>query len=186
MIKLLNVDTSGKVPCPVAENLDLAKLRGLKTLGGVGLAGKFPALTIKLTDGEESPPGIVDYFKVGLLNVVSSNLKTVLEGAGAEIEYFPATILYHEEPTSTNYFVANPLKRFPAIDIDSSDVVIDDELGDVLEVNRLVIDQSKFDDTKLAVVAEIQQIALQIEVARAIESSGCTGCKFIDPNSVRF
>lgn len=186
MIKLLRVDTSGNVPCPTARNLMLASLRGLKTLGGVSLLDKFPAITLELLDGEESPSGLVDYFKVGLLNVVSVRLKKVFEDVGVEAEFFPVTVLYHGEPTSINYFVANPLKRFAALDIENSDVDLDDELGDALVVRKMVIDESKFDDVKLAVISEVNRIGVQDEVALAVQSSGCTGSAFVEPESVRY
>lgn len=139
-----------------------------------------------LSDGYEAPPGLVDYFRVGLLKIVSSKLKMVFESAGAELEYFPVTVLYHNEPTSSQYFVANPLKRIKAIDKDNSKVVLDEEIGDALSVQKLVIDESKFDGIKLAIIAEIQRIGLQPEVVLAIELSGCTGCSFVDPITVRY
>lgn len=186
MIKLMNVDVSGRNPCPIAINLDLEKLRGLKTLGGVSLKGSFPTLTIALRDGDESPPGIVDYFKVGLLNVVSSKLKNIFESLNAEMEYFLVNVIYNGEPTQLHYFVANPLKRFDAIDIINSEVVLDEELGDALSVKKLVIDQMKFQNVKLAVIGEIQQIGVQDEVAESIMLSDCIGCAFIDPITVLY
>lgn len=186
MIKLLSVDTCGRVPCPIAENLDLSGLRGFKTMGGVPLSDRFPDLTIQLTDGDECPSGLVDYFQAGLLNIASLKLRKVLEDAGAEVEYLPVRVLYNEKPTEIEYFVANPLMRFDAIDIINSEVELDEELGDALSVNRLVIDQLKFKGVKLAVIAEIQKIGVQTEVAIAVKSSGCIGCMFIDPISFRY
>jgi hypothetical protein len=186
MIKLIKIDTSGKVPCPEADNPMLRELRGLKTGGGTSLAGKFPDLTLILIDGYETPPGLVDYFTVGLLNVVSSKLKLVLESVAAELEYFPVTVLYHDEPTSVRYFVANPLKRIRAVDMDNSEVELDEELGYAFSVQKLILDESKFDNIKLAVVDEIQRIGVQLDVVAAVELSGCTGCSFVDPITVRY
>lgn len=186
MIKLLNVDTSGKVPCPNVENIDPSSLRAFKTLGGVRLGDSFPDLTLELTDGDECPSGPVDYFQAGLLNITSWKLRKVLEDVGAEVEYLPVRVLYNGKRTQIEYFVANPLERFNAIDIVNSDVELDEELGDALSVNRLVIDKLKFNGVKLAVIAEIQKIGVQAEVAVAVESSGCVGCVFIEPISFRY
>jgi len=161
-------------------------LRGFKTLGGVRLGDDFPDLTIQLTDGDECPSGLVDYFQVGLLNIASLKLRKVLEDSGAEVEYLPIRVLYNGKPSQFEYFVANPLMRFDAIDIANSEVELDEELGDALSVNRLVIDKLKFKNVKLAVIAEIQRIGVQTEVAAAVKSSGCIGCTFIDPISVRY
>jgi hypothetical protein len=186
MIQLMEVDTSGNVPCPEVDNPMLSKLRGLKTNGGVSLAGKFPELTLTLNDGYETPPGLVDYFRVGLLKVVSSKLKVVFDSEGAELEYFPVTVLYRNEPTSSQYFVANPLKRIKAIDLGESEVELDDEVGMAWSVKKLIIDESKFNGIKLAVIAEIQRIGLQPDLALAVQLSGCTGCTFINPITVRY
>lgn len=186
MIKLMRVDVSGTVPCPDASNPMREKLKGLKTFGGVTLAGIFPALTLVLRDGYESPRGLVDYFSVGLLKIVSSKLKTVFETVGAEFEYFPVTVLYRGKPTREDFFVANPLQRFNAVDLANSDVEIDEELGDALAVTKLVLDETRFETVKLAVIAEIQTIGARPEVVAAIEAAGCIGCAFVNPDTLRY
>lgn len=186
MIQILQVDTSGRVPCPEASNPMRSKLRGLKTMGGISLAGKFPELTLVVQDGYEAPPGLVDYFKVGLLHVVSERLKAVFSSHNAELEYFPAIVMYNGSATDGKYFVANPLKRIKAIDLENSDVELDDELGDALWVEELVLDESCFSGIKLAVIDEIQRVGLQPEIALAVESAGCTGCSFVSPAAVRY
>ena len=187
MIKFLRIDTSGIVPCPDAHNPMLSELRGLKTMGGTSLAGKFPEILLILKDGYESPPGLVDYFRVGLLNVVSSKLKDVLQTVNAEVEYFPVTVIYRNEPLS-HYFVAHPLKRFNAVDLTTSDIELDDELpsGPALSVRHLVLDESTFLETHLAVISEVQLIGVSDEVCKAIVAAGCIGCTFVDPSTVRY
>jgi hypothetical protein len=185
LIKFLKVDTNEDVPCPDAHNPMLSQLRGLETIGGSCLVGMFPEISLILTDGHESPPGLVDYFKVGLLNIVSSKLKDVLQSINAEVEYFPVMVFYYHEQLS-HYFVANPLKRFDAVDLNASDVEIDEELGDALSVLHLVLDESKFFGTRLAVVSEIQQIAVSDDVCEAVVAAGCIGCAFVDPATMRY
>lgn len=185
MIKFLHIDVSGNVPCPRAENPMLSQLRGVKTIGGSSLAGKFPEISLVLNDGDEVPPGLVDYFRVGLLHVVSAKLKAVLASVQAELEYFPVNVFYHKDQVGP-YFVAHPLKRFKAIDYEKSDVVFNEELGIATTVRKLVIDESKFIGVNLAVVAEIQRIGVSSIAVAAINASGCIGCTLLEPLNVRY
>lgn len=185
MIKILQVDTSGNVPCPDAHNPILSRLHGLLTIGGTSLAGRFPDILLTLMDGYESPPGLVDYFKVGLLHIVSSKLKDLLQSMNVEVDFFPVSVSYRSERLD-HYFVANPLKRFNAVDLSVSELEIDDELGDALSVRHLALDESKFLGTRLAVISEIQRIGVSDEVSKAVEEEGCTGCTFVDPATVRY
>lgn len=186
MIQILQVDTSGRVPCPEVSNPTRSKLRGLQTMGGVSLAGKFPDLTLEMQDGHEAPPGLVDYFKVGLLHVVSERLKAVFSSHSAELEYFPTVVMYNGSATVDEYFVANPLKRVRALDLANSDVDLDSELGDARSVRKLVLDESSFSGLRLAVIDEIQRVGVLHEIALAVESAGCTGCSFVSPATVRY
>ena len=185
MIKILQVDTSGSVPYPDAHNPMLSKLHGLLTIGGTSLAGRFPDISLTLTDGYESPPGLVDYFQVGLLHIASSKLKDLLQSMNVEVEFFPVSVSYRGERLD-HYFVANPLKRFNAVDLNASEIEIDDELGDALSVRYLALDESKFLGTRLAVISEIQRIGVSDEVWTAVEEAGCTGCTFVEPSTVRY
>ena len=187
MIKFLKIDTSGNVPCPEAHNPTLSALHGLKTAGGTSLTGKFPDISLVLKDGSESPPGLVDYFKVGLLSVVSSKLKDVLHAMDAEVEYFPVTVFYRDVPLN-DYFVANPLKSIRAVDLAASDIELDDELpsAPALSVRHLVLDESKFRGTRLAVISEVHEIGMSADVCAAIVAAGCVGCTFVEPVTVRY
>jgi len=185
MIRILQADTSGNVPFPNVQNPTLSKLHGLLTIGGSSLAGVFPDISLILKDGYESPPGLVDYFQAGLLHVVSSKLKDILQSMNVEVEFFPVLVFYRNERLD-HYFVANPLKRFDAVDRKASDIEIDDELGDALSVRHLVLDESRFFGTCLAVISEIQRIGVADEVCTAVAAAGCTGCTFVEPATVRY
>ena len=185
MIKLLKTDTNGNVPCPIAENITRTELRGLNIIGGTSLAGKFPELTFVLRDGDEVPTGLVDYFKSGLLHVVSNKLKSALESIKAEFEYFPVSVFYNEKPIG-EYFVANPLISIKAVDVLNSDIVFDNELGDAISIKKLVLDESKFKGIKAAVIDEIGRIGLSNDAIAAIESSKCIGIDFISPSALRY
>jgi hypothetical protein len=185
MIKLMVVDESGNVPFPEVDHPTRSSLRGLRTIGGESLRGSFPDLTLVLKDGDEAPGGLVDYFVVGLLQVVSAKLKNVFEAVGAEFEYFTVEVIYEGRPAELEYFVANPLLRIAALDVASSDISFDEEIGDAIEIRKLVVDESRLKDARLAVIAELHTIAVQQSVADAVAMSGCTGCVFIDPDTVR-
>jgi hypothetical protein len=186
MLKLLTIDASGRAPFPEVDNPMLDKLNGLMTIGGYSLEGNFPKLTLWAKDGYESPEGLPDYFTVGLLNIMSSKLKATLQLLRAELEFFPVTINYRGKNIETQYFIGNPLLRIKGIDLSQSIVEIDEEIGDALFVKRLVLDESRFERVKFAVVDEIQYIAVQEEVALAVMRADCTGCVFVDPISIKY
>jgi len=186
MIKLLQVDASGNVPYPEAHHPTLSKLRGLKVIGGSSLAGKFPDLSLILQDGYECPRGSVDYFRVGLLNVVSARLRDVFVSVGAETEFFPVSVYYHGRVLQNHYFAANFLIRVRAIDMSKSDVELNDELGDALSVRQLVLDESVLKGVRVAVIDEINSLAVDPTTAEAILSAGCIGCALVDPPSFKY
>jgi len=186
MLKLLKQDTTGSVPYPEVSNPMLDRLKGLMTQGGYSLEGDFPNLILHADDGYETPPGLSDFFSVGLLKIVSAKLKATLQLVGAELEYFPVTIMYRGKKTATQYFVGNPLKRVKGIDMTLSDVDLDDELGDAISVRKLVLDESQFEGIKFAMVDELQRIAVADEVCQAIRNAGCTGCMFVEAASIRY
>lgn len=186
MIQLIRVDTSCKVPCPIASNPMLEKLKGLKTGGGVSLQGRFPDLVLTLKDDAEAPSGLVDFFTVGLLRVVSAKLRDVFNSVDGEFEYFPVTVLYEGVSTKEKYYIANPLVRIDAVDVSRSDVEIDPEIGDVLTVKKLVLDESRFIGHRIALIREIGRLGVIPHVAEAVSSSGCIGITFVDPATVRY
>lgn len=186
MLKLLSVDTTGTVPYPDVTNPALVLLRGLKTLGGHSLDGKFPDLVLVAKDGYESQPGLCDYFKVGLLNVFSSKMKVALQSVGAELEFFPVVVQYGGKNTTTKYFVGNPLKRIKGIDKERSIVEFDAEIGDAISVEKLVLDESQFEGAKFSVIDEVHRIAVSEDVVAAVRNADCTGCMFVDASSLRY
>lgn len=186
MLKLLTPDTSGIAPFPCVQNPMRDLLRGLKTCGGYSLEGKFPRLRLTAEDGFECAAGLGDYFTVGLLNVFSSKMKSALQCVGAELEFFPVDVQYNGEETTTKYFVGNLLRRIKGIDLSNSIVELDEEVGNALAVEKLVLDEGKFEGTKIAVVHEIQQIAVTEEVVAALHKAGCIGCAFVNASSVRY
>lgn len=185
-IKLLDYDTSGQVPFPMAEEESSEILDNLTLGGGAALAGSFPKLDIYVEDFDDGPNGLVDFFRTISLTIVSRKLKTTFESVGAELEYFPVDLIYHDVRISNEYFVANPLLRINAVDLVKSDVEIDDEIGDALAVSKLILDESKFENINLAVIHEINRIGVQPHVVKAVMDNGCTGCVFVEPDTVRY
>ncbi len=186
VIKIIQTDLSDDVPYPDVENLMLDEIMDLPTGGGVSLMGKFPPLTLILKDGYECARGLVDYFTVGMLTVVSEKLKAVFEEGSAEVEYFPVTVMYRKRETKIAYYVMNPLNEIKAVNIAESIVEVHERLGLCDSVEKLVIDDSKFNGVNLAVIYELGLIGVQAELAARVESSGCTGCVFVDPLTIRY
>lgn len=183
MIKLISSDTSEGAPFPDVYIPMMEKLAGLKLSRGHSLAGKFPALTLLLEEGYEAP-GMSDYFNAGSLTVVSEKLRTAFERAQAEFEYFPVVVFYEDDLTEISYFVANPVKRIHAVDHLNS-IGKFDQYGFCSSLRKLVLDESTFEGTNLAVVHGISRIGVQEEVARIVEAAGCTGLVFVDSDTIR-
>lgn len=185
MIKLIQTDLSDDVPYPDVDNLTLDELEDVDICGGVSLAGKFPEQQFEYSFSER-PYGLVDYFEVGMLTVVSEKLKLVLESAQAEVEYFPVTVWYRRKPATVQYFAINPLVLLKAVDLARSKLEIDERLGLCESIEELVLDESKFAGLKLAMIDEIGRIGVQQELAEKIVAAGCIGCAFVEPITLRY
>lgn len=156
--------------------------------GGTSWAGKIegPLLVeVAATPGTLNER-LTDFFRTTNARIVSARLKEVLRQAGAEVEFWPATILLGQEVIQEKFFAVNSLVRRRAVDLDRSKIELDDEFGDALSVEKLVLDEQKLQDVKWAVVEEVNRIAVDEQIQHAISLAGCTGCRFMDPIEIRY
>jgi Immunity protein family (Imm11) len=79
----------------------------------------------------------------GLL-IVHRRVKDVMERVNrGETEYLPLAIHNHKRRlASADYFVVNPLGTHDVLDLDASDIEWDED-GDVIHVNKMVLDPKK-------------------------------------------
>lgn len=185
MILLAESDTSRGVPFPElsTEGFDLP--RHVFPMGGPPISAYLPKnLVFSVRDGAPSARGLTDFIcGVGWL-VVSKRLKEVLSAEGAEIEYFPIGLRYRGA-LHQGYFIANPFHRIKGVDMDASDILLD-SVGVAYELNRLVLDETRFSNVPVSVLHETAQLAIQSEVADAVRAALCSGCAFRSPESIHF
>jgi hypothetical protein len=185
MILLVKTDISGDVPFPEISAGGFLLPRGVTAFGGPPVAARLPKpFMLYAYDGGDSLPGLVDYMHgIGYL-VVSDKLRKVWEQFTSDVEYVPIDILYNEDLVE-NYYVANPTQRIAGVDLSASTIELDD-LGIALSVERLVIDEARFEGVPIAVLSETVDLVVHEEVAIATQNAMCTGCVFLSPEEARF
>ncbi len=141
-------------------------------------------VTVEASDGNEVPPGLPDFFHTISLHFVSTRLRLLLENAGAEIEFWPASVHYAGQVDANSYFVANPLIQLPALDIERSAVELDD-MGLALSAEHVVLDEAKLANTNWAKVRELQQVVVSSVVQNALRESGFSGFQLVESSAVR-
>jgi hypothetical protein len=184
MICFLEQDTSAGTPFPEISTGGYVRPRGMVAVGGPPIAAHLPKnLTFVVQDGNVGVEGVTDFMKGGGFVLVSEKLRQVWDRFAAEVEYVPVDVLYREN-LRRGFFVANPLRRVRGIDLDASSIELD-ESGLALSVEKLVLDESRFEGIPLAVVHETLNLAVQPDLAAAIREAGCTGCVPIPPSTIR-
>ena len=184
MIKLLTSDTSPAVPFPDISTGEYERPRGLFTFGGPPLSGRLPTdLIFYIKDGYESATGLPDFMRDQFI-LVSQKLRDVIEKECAEVEFLPAHLSYKNHDVK-GFFIMNPLCRIQGVNLKESDIDLD-EIGLALTVEKLVLDESKFDGVAISVLHETLDLAVQQNLADAITKAKCVGCKFVDPESIQF
>jgi hypothetical protein len=135
------------------------------------------SIAIEVTDGNESPSVLPDFFRTISLHVVSGRLRALLECFGAEIEFWPTSFAYRGQSDATTYFVANPLIQLPALDMARSAVELDD-VGIAVSAKHVVLDESKLAGARWTKVRGLQQVAIDEQLQSALRNSGF---KIVDP-----
>jgi hypothetical protein len=183
MIKFLRPDIGPAIPFPEISTGDYVSPRGLFTFGGAPLAGRLPPdLTFYIEDGYESGTGLPDFMRDEFI-LVSLKLRALIEKESMEVEFLPANLSYHDRNVE-GFFIMNPLQRIRGVNVKASEIELD-EIGLALTVEKLVLDESKFNNLAISVLHETLDLVVQQNLADAITKAGCVGCKFVDPDSIR-
>lgn len=185
MFRIIKVDTSGQSPSPVARRFGPSMPRGFPWGGGRSWLGLLhEPISVEADDGDECPGGLPDFFQTIGLHIVSVRLARLLEALGAEVELWPASVTHQGKLNTEGFLVANPLNQLSALDIEQSDVKLD-EAGLALSAGRVVLDEEKFADSHWVKVHELQQVAVSPAFQAALRNSGFTGIQFVDPLAFR-
>lgn len=184
MIKFLTSDTSPATPFPDISTGEYVRPRGLFTFGGPPLSGRLPSdLIFYVEDGYESGTGLPDFMRDQFI-LVSQKLRNLIEKESAEVEFLSAHLSYKEREVE-GFFIMNPLRRIRGVNLKESDMELD-EIGLALSVEKLVLDESKFNGVAISVLHETLDLVVQQNLADAITKAECVGCKFVDPESIQF
>ncbi|WP_020405067.1 imm11 family protein [Hahella ganghwensis] len=119
--------------------------------------------------------------------IVSSALKNVLDQLGVDnIDYYPATVI--EKPGAEplqGFFACNILGMVNCIDFDASDLVVEIEEGevvDIYEVETLVLNSKNYGLIYRVYFYE-RVIALEDPLASSLASQGFSGLKIMAPEN---
>lgn len=114
----------------------------------------------------------------------SPRLREALDAGGVDnIEYFPARVLNRSTGEQRPYFAANVIGLLRAMDRDQSQFMPYEDNPDVaLTIDRLVIDDSRFDGLRLFRLAEFDLlIVVQDALKERLEQLALVGVDFVVP-----
>ncbi len=174
-MKLLSLDASGKSPFPDLHLIGEFNQRGAHWVGGAILARVWKTLTIKAYTTPGGMPGLPDFTSFIAFKLVSSRMRDLLNEHSCEVEFLPVNVLYQGKAASPPFYVANPLTVVKGLDLDRSEVELDEELGDVISAKRIVLNEQALEVFKWVKIAELQCIAVNEDFASVLKVSGLTG-----------
>ena len=142
------------------------------------IVGSFPLLRFRSEGNFEIP----DYFKYGVLFIVSDRLKSIIEKYCTELQVFEVDFEHNGKPL--DYFVIHLLDDVDFISEKESGAVLEDN-GYIEEIERLVIDESKIADKNLITTGKYlaHLVIVSEELKDDISASGCVGVRFVQPGS---
>ncbi len=124
----------------------------------------------------------LDLQQTGKTLLFSPRLINLLMDLGIEnIQYFDANVLYAPTKLSIDYKVANIIGVVEGVDIELSEVVIDEDI--IIDIEQLVFDENKMEGHKIFRLEEsILHIVVHRSVKEAMEKAGITGVTFLTDN----
>jgi hypothetical protein len=165
-----------------AALLNLDDFTGINTIDGDPQLDRFPVARIRIE--QKYPPS--DYFRVGLLFIVSDALAEVLGQFPVRIELHPVEVIFKGVPYEhKRFFFLNILDEADCLDRLASKYV--ERSGYFGDVSKLVLDEAKTEGKCLFRLARFRGLMVLASepLAAAVGSSDVTGVRFIDPSSWR-
>ncbi|HVE86926.1 MAG TPA: DUF1629 domain-containing protein [Myxococcales bacterium] len=151
---------------------------------GEPLAKKFPKnATANFDDHYPDRRTLMDFLDNSMERVIASGkVKDILDGLKVkQIEWLPVTVKDHKGKALPDpYFVMNPLGGQDAIDMEKSDVIMDNLIeGDVSRIKKLVLNTKAIDkDAKVFRMNHRRHVILvDDEVHKAFKKAELTGCR---------
>lgn len=190
MTKLLSVDLSLEVPCPNASP-DLGDLRRLWAIQGFHLnsgrrfASIWGDVCIQVKDDRERPRGLTDFFETVPFRIVSKSFVELLDRFGGSCEFLPLRVQYNRRWLLGEYFAINVLSVVDdAVDRQRSKFATYDE-GPLQEVEHLELKEDVLAGSPIAMLREINRLAISEELATAISTTGLRGIATSQPEDFR-
>jgi len=168
-----------------AENLSMNELddADIWPMDTAHFADRWPSVSLKITT-KHSPN---DYFQVGSIDVVSDQVKAIMEQIGVEAEFLPVRVVYRGKAFSErSFFFCHILDQVDCFDHQRGQCTFHDspEFKDHIdEIQKLVIDEDKVAGHHLFRIAKGAEyiVCLSDELAARLSESEVTGMRFVEP-----
>lgn len=123
---------------------------------------------------------IADWSSYGIMRIISSKLKGILESVPADAQYLPVDIKALDG-SLLRHFVFNPVVKCDCIDFAKSECEMLD--GGVYRFHKLRLNGVLCKDLPVFMLDRswVPLICVQLEIARKVESLECRGLKFFAP-----
>ncbi len=116
--------------------------------------------------------------------IVSERLKNLLDNMKIQLQYFPVSIIEKEgAQPSSGYYAINIVGLVNCIDFDSSDLEIEEEDGeivDIIDVGTVVLKDQNFGEIYRLFLFE-RVIVIEGYFAQSLQEIGISGMKLIEP-----
>lgn len=123
-----------------------------------------------------------DYLRVGSLRIISPRLRSLMEGAGAKVEYVNVSIV-HEGREYDDYSYLNFLEVIDCVDRARS--IIEPGIWAEGNIRRLVLDEQKIGASALFVIEDTVLIGVSDALSATIRKADCTGVVLKRPEDWR-
>jgi hypothetical protein len=190
MTKLLSVDLRRNVPAPYAspDSNDLGRLHG--TAGfhlnmGKRVAPVWGDVRVQVKDDKERPPGLTDFFQTVPFFIVSKSFVELVQSFGGACEFLPLRLQYQRNWLVGEFFALNVLSVVnDAVNRERSTFASYD-VGPLEEVEHLELKHDALAGAPIALLGEVNCLAVSDEFALAIASTGLRGISVSSPEKFR-
>lgn len=180
--KILNNGSHEGWPDPIASFVDWDAFTDQRKINmGTALQPliRYPlVITVEDNHQEEAPPGLTDFFRTTDFRIVSNKLKNALKLYAKDIEFVPVILQYNGKLIEHQYSILNPLRCIQGLDRSFS--VFTELEGFIISIDKLVLDESKFEGIDWAILDVSSAPIVSEAVQKTMQDSGCIGFQFTE------
>jgi hypothetical protein len=126
-----------------------------------------------------------DYFRPAVnIPLFSERMRRWLDILGVDnVDYYDATVTNTQSGETRRYYAANIIGQVLGLDVENSEYDLFDEDSYLAEdIQKLVLDESKFSNLKLCRLAEYDLLVIAHEEVKAVfEENNAVGVIFLEP-----